>query len=317
MSTQEAVMQSLPEVMQGIEMTQVPVIDIDPDPEQPRKVFDETGLNELAESLASEGLLQPITIRQNPRKRKKDRPYLLIAGERRWRAANILGWEQIPVIIRNDVTEAEAAKLQLLENIVRRDLNPVEEARAFSKMLNEGYTKQELSKATGIATAIISQRIEMLTVRPDVLDLVAAGHMKPNVAFRLSKLSLEGQNRVLKTIGEKKMHWGEVTRLIKSVFQEEQQIEMFPELPKLTVEQKRVAKTFGTAFGKIVETLDKLHRMEDKNPGQLAEALAAEAEVIEKKITYAIKGLNRVQTVLEASRMRRLALTISSPQTDD
>ncbi len=99
-----------------------------PDLEQPRKTFDEEALQELARSMDSNGLLQPITVRPD------EDDFILIAGERRWRAACLLGWETIPAIVRSDVTLGEAAKLQLLENIVRRDLNRVEEARAFQKI---------------------------------------------------------------------------------------------------------------------------------------------------------------------------------------
>ena len=99
-----------------------------PDPDQPRRRFDEAALRELAQSMASNGLLQPVTVRPD------EDDFILIAGERRWRSACLLGWETIPAIVHSDVTLGEAAKLQLLENIVRRNLNPVEEARALQRM---------------------------------------------------------------------------------------------------------------------------------------------------------------------------------------
>ena len=106
-----------------------------PDPDQPRKHFADAALQELAGSMDSNGLLQPVVVRPN------GSGYILIAGERRWRAACLLGWKTIPAIVRSDVTLGEAAKLQLLENIVRQDLNPVEEARALQRMQDEGYTQ--------------------------------------------------------------------------------------------------------------------------------------------------------------------------------
>ena len=95
---------------------------IAPDPEQPRKTFGEEALRELAGSLESNGLLQPIVVHPAPDSKPSDLRYVLIAGERRWRAACYLGWETIPAIVRKGLSDAQAAKLQLIENIVRVDL---------------------------------------------------------------------------------------------------------------------------------------------------------------------------------------------------
>ena len=275
-----------------------------PDPEQPRKTFDEEALQELARSLKSNGLLQPIVVRPDPEGNAGD--YLLIAGERRWRAAGSLGWDTIPALIRDDVTASEAAKLQLLENIVRRDLNPVEEARAFKKMLDEGYTNKELSEAVGLAVSQITWRVQMLNAREDVLNLVARGHLKPSIAHELSKLSHNGQGRAVRSISDAKLTYNEALALCQKIFAEENQIDMFPEV-KLSQEQQRAVQTFGEAFKKVGELLVKLQRMEEDHPGQLAKALTAEAGLIEAQVDAAVKGLYRVKKVLQVSRMHRIA----------
>ena len=276
-----------------------------PDPEQPRKSFDEEALQELARSMDNNGLLQPIVVRPIPEGRKGGIRYILIAGERRWRAAGQLGWKTIPAIIREDLTIEEAAKLQVLENIVRRDLDPVEEARAFKKMLDEGYTIQEISEAVGLAVSQISWRVQMLNAREDVLVLVAMGHLRPAIAHELSKLSHNGQGRAVRSINSVKLTYNEALALCQKIFAEENQIEMFVET-KLSQEQQRAVQTFGEAFKRVGELLVKLQRMEEEHPGQLAKALTAEAGLIEAQVDEAVKGLYRVKKALQTNRMHRI-----------
>ena len=276
-----------------------------PDPEQPRKTFDEEALQELAGSLDSNGLLQPIVVRPDPEGNNGD--YLLIAGERRWRAAGILGWDTIPALIRDDVTASEAAKLQLLENIVRRDLNPVEEARAFKKMLDEGYTLQELSNAVGMPDGHIAWRVQMLNAREDVLALVAAGQVKPLVAHALSRLSEGGQGRALRAMSSQRLTYQEVHGLCERIYGEENQAEMFPEIRQLTAEDIQTVKTFADVFGRISSTLDRLNRMEEMSPGSMAQALSLKGGLVESQIDEAVKGLGRVKRALQVDRMHTLA----------
>ena len=133
---------------------------ITPDAEQPRKEFLEEGIAELSRSMAAEGLLQPITVKLAPTYSDRFPAYVLISGERRFRSALQLGWETIPAMIKDGIGEAEAAKLQLLENIVRQDLNPVEEARGFQRLLDEGMSKQELASAVGKPTQFVTMAVE-------------------------------------------------------------------------------------------------------------------------------------------------------------
>lgn len=165
--------------------------DITPDPEQPRKDFDPAALKELAQSLQSNGLLQPIVVRPNPN--PEGPRYLLIAGERRWRAAGLLEWETVPAIVHRNISSKDAALLQLLENIVRRNLNPVEEANAYRKMLDEGYHLEEIAETVGKASAVITYRVETVQrLRQEVCDLLAKGHIGWKVARAISTLSHNG-----------------------------------------------------------------------------------------------------------------------------
>ena len=270
-----------------------------PDPDQPRKHFDEAALQELARSMDSNGLLQPITVRPD------EDDFILIAGERRWRAACLLGWETIPAIVRSDVTLGEAAKLQLLENIVRRNLNPVEEARALQRMQDEGYTLKELSDATGIIPSQIAWRVKMLDAREDVLELVALGHIKPSMCYEMAKLSPDGQGRVLRAITSENLNTDEVTQFCRHVLAEESQAQMFPET-KLSSEQVRAVQTFGQAFAQIGRTLARIQRMEEDQPGLLQKAFEAEAVVVEAQVDVSIQQLSRIKRALRDVRIRNL-----------
>ena len=278
---------------------------IEPDPNQPRKTFDPEGIRELAQSMDTNGLVQPIVVRPHPSGVRGR--YLLVAGERRWRAAGDLGWETIPAIVRRDLTEGEAAKLQLLENIVRRDLNPVEEAQAFARMLAQGYTLQELSGAVGMPDGHIAWRVQMLDAREDVLDLVASGQIKPLAAHALSRLSPNGQGRALRAMSAQRLTYQEVHALCGRIYAGEHQTEMFPETLKLTSEERQAVQTFGEAFERIGSTLDRLHRLEEKQPGTVAQALAVDSGLIEARIDASVKGLGWVKRLLRAARMHDLA----------
>ena len=279
---------------------------ITPDPEQPRKTFPEEALKELGRSLASSGLLQPIVVRPAPDSKPKDLRYVLVAGERRWRAACELGWETIPAIVRKDLTDAESAKLQLIENIVRQDLTPLEEARALKKMLDEGYTLKELSDATGMVPGQIPWRVQMLNAREEVLDLLGKGHIKPGMCYDMSKLSTDGQLRVMRAIATQDLNATEVNKLCHRITAEESQTEIFTET-KVTEEERRVARTFGEAFTRIAATLTKLQKMEERQPGLMAEALACESALVESQVDEAIRGLGKVKSVLQDVRMGQLA----------
>jgi ParB/RepB/Spo0J family partition protein len=133
---------------------------IDPDPEQPRKVFDEARLAELAESMAANGLAVPILLRPTP-----DGRFLIVHGERRWRAAQRLGWETIPAEVR-ELTPDEAHWLSLVENVQRSNLSPIEEAQAFQARLDTGLTQEALGQRIGKDRTYIAQKLRLLSLPP-------------------------------------------------------------------------------------------------------------------------------------------------------
>lgn len=149
----------------GIAM--LPVAEIEPHPDQPRRHFDEEALDELAQSIAARGVIQPVIVRPLGAGR-----YQLVAGERRWRAAQRARIHEIPAIVRQ-LDEREVTALALIENLQREDLNPVEEARAYQRLSEtEGLTQQEIARFVDKSRSHVANLMRMLVLPEDVLDMV-------------------------------------------------------------------------------------------------------------------------------------------------
>ena len=145
--------------------------DIIPNENQPRVEFSEDGLNELSESIKIHGLIQPILLRQI-----KD-GYEIIAGERRWRAAKLAGLQKIPSIIK-DLGEEESAKVALIENIQRENLNPIEEAQAYKKLMEDFYlTQEELALQIGKSRSYIANSIRLLRLDNEIINKISEGRL--------------------------------------------------------------------------------------------------------------------------------------------
>lgn len=154
------------------ELRELPVDLIKPNPNQPRRNFDEAALQALADSLESRGVLQPVLVRP-----VAGGTYELVAGERRWRAAQLAGLEQIPALIR-DRDDAQALEVALIENMAREDLNPVEEARACAALVEElGLTREEVGRRVGRSRVAVSNLLRLLDLPDDVLELLERGDL--------------------------------------------------------------------------------------------------------------------------------------------
>lgn len=142
---------------------------IEPNPNQPRREFDLELLTELADSIAKNGLIQPIAVRPA----QNDGFYTIVAGERRWRASKMAGLSEIPVVIM-DIDEKKASELALIENIQRKDLNPIEEARAFRDLIDEyNLTQADVAASVGKSRVSITNSLRLLELPDEVLKLVA------------------------------------------------------------------------------------------------------------------------------------------------
>jgi ParB family chromosome partitioning protein len=158
----------------------IPIGSIRPNPNQPRKRFDEESLKDLAESIKKDGLLQPILVRE-----AGPDSFEIIAGERRFRAAEMAGIEKIPSIIKN-LDEKQAFEIALIENIQRENLNPVEEAEGYQKLMSEyGYTQQEVSALVHKSRPYIANIVRILSLPKDVQGMVSDGRLPYTVARTL------------------------------------------------------------------------------------------------------------------------------------
>lgn len=156
----------------------VKLIDIEPNRDQPRKVFDEKALSELADSIAQHGVLQPLLVRP-----MMDGGYQLVAGERRWRASRMAGLTEVPVVIK-ELTDSQVAEIALVENLQRENLNPLEEARGYKELSERyGYTQEEVATIVGKSRSAIANALRLLGLADGVLELIntgelSAGHAK-------------------------------------------------------------------------------------------------------------------------------------------
>ena len=148
----------------------IKVIDIEPNRDQPRRNFDEEALEELAGSIKTYGVLQPILVN------KKDDYYEIVAGERRWRAAKKAGLTEMPCIIKDDLTSKSNKEIALIENLQRVDLNPIDKAKGLKELIDDyGMTQQELADSIGISRSNIANSIRILNLDPRVIELAQMG----------------------------------------------------------------------------------------------------------------------------------------------
>ncbi len=196
--------------------TIVKITKVEPNREQPRKFFDEDALQELADSIKQFGLLQPILV-QN-----RDDYYEIIAGERRWRAAKLAGLKEVPVIIR-DYSEQEIVEISLIENIQRENLNPIEEAMAYKKLLTEFNLKQdEVAERVSKSRTAVTNSMRLLklcdTVQQMIIDdMLSTGHARALIPVE----DEEQQIQLAQKIFDEKLSVREVEKLVKQVLKPE------------------------------------------------------------------------------------------------
>jgi ParB family chromosome partitioning protein len=177
---------------------------------QPRKRFDEESLQELADSIIEQGLMQPVIVR------KSNNNFEIIAGERRWRAAKLAKLDTIPVIVR-DINDRTASIIALIENMQRVDLSSIEEAAGIKKMIDEfGMTHEEASDAVGKSRSAVSNLLRLLQLTDFVKDKLNLGHIDMGHARALISLSADQQNMVCQKIINEKLSVRKVEELIQS-----------------------------------------------------------------------------------------------------
>ena len=190
---------------------ELPINEIIPNRDQPRKTFDEAALEELAESIKQHGVLQPLLVLPIP-----SGGYQLVAGERRWRACRMAGLNKVPVVIK-ELTDTETMEIAIIENLQREDLNPIEEAEGLQALIDKcGYTQEEVAASVGKSRPAIANSLRLLRLPQEVRDMtkngeISAGHARALLAFDNDAMMLEAA----KNIVSKKMTVRDVERLAK------------------------------------------------------------------------------------------------------
>lgn len=170
----------------------VKLYDIEPNREQPRKDFDEDALSDLADSIQKHGLLQPIIV-----KPLSNGSYMIIAGERRWRACRMAGLEEVPVIVK-DLDEQSVAEIALIENLQREDLNAVEEALGYKTLIdNFGLTQEQVSERVGKSRSAVTNALRLLKLKEDELDALRTGKISAGHARALLSCDEEGKRKMM------------------------------------------------------------------------------------------------------------------------
>jgi ParB family chromosome partitioning protein len=189
----------------------LPIADLNPNPFQPRRVFDEEALETLAESIRANGLLQPILVRA----REDGEGYDIVAGERRWRAAQQAQLHEVPVVIR-DLGEREALEIAIVENVQRRDLTPLEEAEGYRRLMAEfKHTQDDVAKAVAKSRSHVANMLRLLQLPESVQQMVQAGRISAGHARAL--LNAEDVEGLAQQVAERGISVRETERLAQDV----------------------------------------------------------------------------------------------------
>lgn len=234
--------------------TLVKITAVEPNRKQPRKTFDEDSLQELSDSIKQVGLIQPILVQD-----RKDH-YEIIAGERRWRAAKLAGLKEVPVIIR-DYSEQEIMEISLIENIQREDLNPIEEAQAYKRLLTEFNLKQdEVAERVSKSRTAVTNSIRLLKLDDKVQqmvidDMISTGHARA----LLSVENAEEQYELAQKIFDEKLSVREVEKLVKNLHK--------PEKPKKKPDDKTLQIIYQDIEDKLKQKLSTKVTVTSKGEG--------------------------------------------------
>ena len=232
---------------------------IHPSSKQPRKHFDDARLDELAESIRSQGIIQPLVVRM-----REGGGFELVAGERRWRAAQRAGLHQVPAVVR-EVAESQAFEMALVENLQREDLNPIEEAEGYQRLVAEfGYTQESLSARVGKDRSTVANALRLLKLPPVVRAMVIEGRL--NMGHARALLGLES-DPAIERLARQAASRGLSVRQVEALVKRERESDKRPAPPATTASPAardlvhRLEQALATRV-KLVETSPKSGRLE-------------------------------------------------------
>lgn len=230
-------------------VSEIEIEKIKPNPNQPRKNFDTEALNELASSIKMHGIVQPIVVND-----MGDGRYMIIAGERRWRAANICGLKTVPAVVRN-YTDKQVKEISIIENLQREDLNPIEAAKAIKELMDEyGLTQEVVADRIGKSRSSIANTLRLLTLYPDVLKMVEDGKLSAGHARCL--VVIEDKNQQIKLAQltvNKNLSVRELEKAVKNLENPQKRHIVMPEqsleLKELIIQMQKTFATKVSAIG--------------------------------------------------------------------
>lgn len=229
-------------------ITNVKINKVEPNRAQPRKNFDEDALSELSESIKQFGIIQPLVVQ------KKNDFYEIIAGERRWRAAKMAGLKEVPVIVK-DYSEQEVVEIALIENIQREDLNPIEEAQAYKRLLTEFDLKQDqLAERVSKSRTAITNSMRLLKLTDEVQqmvieNLISSGHARALIAIEDKDLQIQTATKIM----DERLSVRETEKLVKSLINPKKKKEV------AEIENKFVYEDIENKIKEIVGTKVKVN----------------------------------------------------------
>ena len=242
----------------GAEPSEVEIDSIVPGPMQPRTHFDEASLESLAESIRTHGIVQPLLVR------RRDSGYELIAGERRWRAAKLAGITRVPVVIR-EVPDDNLLEIALIENIQRENLNPIEEAQAYKKLIETvGLTQESLASRVGRDRSYITNYLRLLRLPDDVQQLVKEGRLSTGHARTLLAIDqVDLQRRLARQIIDGGLSVRATEQLVQKATEEKPARRSAPQAvdPNIKAAETKLRRALGTQV-KILQAADGRGRVE-------------------------------------------------------
>ena len=274
-----------------------------PNPHQPRKFFPKEALEELAQSIKEQGLIEPLVV--VPRLPK----FMLVAGERRWRACQMAGLTKAPVrIICAD--DDQVAEMALVENIQRQDLTPLEEAKAFQDMLNRGYTREGLALKLGFKQVWrVDERLSLLNLAPEYQELLVLGILSPSQAFEISRLKEPGDQEVV----FRKIKTGDLPtynhlrRFVNVMVEAKQERTLFALPKKADLEvMARWEKSLDAVTGLIVKSFS------PDDCRVLSKVMQGNVQVNILKIDLIIKHLNMIKKAMLENASRQEVVKIAN-----
>lgn len=245
---------------QDSQLLNLPISKVEPRLEQPREYFDQEALQDLADSIAQYGLIQPITVRK-----LSSGYYQIIAGERRWRAARMAGLREVPVrVIEAD--DRRTAELALVENLQREDLNPVEEAKGYRTLMDEyGLTQEETAKSVGRSRPAIANALRLLSLSKPVLEMLEKGQLSAGHARALVPIE-DGakQLRAAREVIDKSLSVRRTEQLAARLVREQEESEKKPSQDLRVDYAAEVSRQLSEALGRKVRLVDgkKIGRIE-------------------------------------------------------